>query len=397
MGASFFIGLFKTIKLFTGDEINMAYNVLKGKVDGSVDQYGDQEIDGVKVFKSTISASVFYDTDAESPCATMKDVAVTKIVGGTAKNLLTYEGSSEIKAHHDLTYDGVTLQSHNIKSKLFIGSGKSLTDLPANNFYEKINATNLNFGRGLHDVRKELQVKAINGLEVDEDGVGISLSPTSGLSIRSKNLVVDPTKMQAINLGGQNLSDQDLLIVSDVSRGATNSTTLKNLYDNYISIKMHRPSGKKNEIQWMGSNEFDSSPSFTYDEYSSTLSVDGKVKANNLKVDSSVVCNGAVHYNINKISDKEYHVQSDDYTVLCDASQNKIKVVLPPAVNNSGRVLIIKKANSDKYKLNSNHIEVSCEEGRIDINDKILIKMNYSSRTLQSDGENWWIIGTKGS
>ncbi len=104
------MGLFKTIKLFTGDEINMAYNVLKGKVDGSVDQYGDQEIDGIKIFKNTISASVFYDTDAESPCATMRDVAVTKIVGGTAKNLLTYEGSSEIKAHHNLTYD--ELYSH---------------------------------------------------------------------------------------------------------------------------------------------------------------------------------------------------------------------------------------------------------------------------------------------
>ena len=37
----------------------MAYNVLKGAVEGSVDQHADQEIDGVKVFKSTISASVF--------------------------------------------------------------------------------------------------------------------------------------------------------------------------------------------------------------------------------------------------------------------------------------------------------------------------------------------------
>ena len=64
---------------------------------------------------------------------------------------------------------------------------------------------------------------------------------------------------------------------------------------------------------------------------------------------------------------------------------------------NSGRVLIIKKTNTDKYKLNSNQIEVTSEEGTIDINDTITIKMNYSSRTLQSDGENWWIIGTKGS
>ena len=37
------------------------------------------------------------------------------------------------------------------------------------------------------------------------------------------------------------------------------------------------------------------------------------------------------------------------------------------------------------------------EEGTIDINDRVEIKMNYSSRTVQSDGENWWIIGSKGS
>jgi len=35
----------------------MAYNVLKGKVDGSVDQYADQEIDGVKRFKNTLGFS----------------------------------------------------------------------------------------------------------------------------------------------------------------------------------------------------------------------------------------------------------------------------------------------------------------------------------------------------
>jgi hypothetical protein len=92
-----------------------------------------------------------------------------------------------------------------------------------------------------------------------------------------------------------------------------------------------------------------------------------------------------------------YQVLESDYTILCDASNNKIKVELPPAVNNRGRVLVIKKTNRDKYKLNSNEVEVSCAEGTIDINNQTTIKMNYSSRTFQSDGENWWIIGTKGS
>ena len=69
----------------------MAYNILKGAVQGSVDQYADQEIDGIKVFKNTISASVFYDTDAQSPCATMKDVAITHIEGARSGSVLTYD------------------------------------------------------------------------------------------------------------------------------------------------------------------------------------------------------------------------------------------------------------------------------------------------------------------
>ena len=375
----------------------MAYNVLKGKVEGSVDQYGDQEIEGKKVFKNTISASVFYDTDAESPCATIKDLAVKKVNGKMKGGILTYDTDGIIKTNSNLMYDGECLRANVVKAKLVVGSAIHMSDIPANKFHEKVNAESLNFSHGLHSVRKELQVKAINGLVSDTNGVGISLSSNSGLSVKSKNLVIDPTRAESINAAGQNLSDQDLLIVSDISRGTLNNTTLKNLYDGYIKHKAHKPAGKKSEIQLMGVNQFASSPNLTFDAGNNTLAVNGIIGANNVTVDSSLSCRGSVSHNINKISESRYNVQPNDYTILCDASNNKITVNLPPAVNNSGRVLIIKKTNTDKYKLNSNQIEITCEEGTIDINDTISIKMNYSSRTLQSDGENWWIIGTKGS
>ena len=66
----------------------MAYNILKGTVEGSVDQHADQEIGGVKIFKNTVSASVFYDTDSQSPCATLKDVAITDIKGAAKNSVL---------------------------------------------------------------------------------------------------------------------------------------------------------------------------------------------------------------------------------------------------------------------------------------------------------------------
>ena len=84
--------------------LKMAYNVLKGNVEGSVDQHGDQEINGVKVFKNTVSASVFWDTDSQSPCATMKDVAIKKIKGNVTDLLSitdVVEGKKGLKERAD--------------------------------------------------------------------------------------------------------------------------------------------------------------------------------------------------------------------------------------------------------------------------------------------------------
>ena len=53
---------------------------------------------------------------------------------------------------------------------------------------------------------------------------------------------------------------------------------------------------------------------------------------------------------------------------------------------------MIKKVNTNKYKINSNEVVISCEESKIDITDTVSLKMNYSTRTLQSDGDNWLII-----
>jgi hypothetical protein len=69
---------------------------------------------------------------------------------------------------------------------------------------------------------------------------------------------------------------------------------------------------------------------------------------------------------------------------------------LPPPCNNAGRVLIIKKTNSDRYKLNSNLVEIRCEESRIDLSKSVVLKSNYSARTLQSDGETWHVINKIG-
>lgn len=160
---------------------------------------------------------------------------------------------------------------------------------------------------------------------------------------------------------------------------------------------MPHAAGSTGQIQFKSSREFGASELLTYDSATNTLNVEGTTKSTVSRVEQKLVCDGAVHYNIKTINTPAYDISPEDYTILCDAVNHKVKVNLPAAVNNRGRVLVIKKTNTDKYKLTSNIVEIRCEEGPIDLGESCIIKMNYSTRTLQSDGENWWIIGSKGS
>lgn len=377
----------------------MAYNVLKGNVQGSVDQHGDQEIDGVKVFKNTVSASIFWDTDAQSPCATMKDVAIKSIKGNVNNGLIVCDKEHGARTHHNLKYDAdtETLSANTLSARTFIGSGIYLKDIPNNAFTGPIDANFLNHGLGLQNLRGNLQLKTSNGLVLDEHGVGLSLALNSGITIKSNKVSIDPAKLESINLEGQNLSDNDLVIVADVSRGTTRNTTLANLYDSYVKAKVPHPTGTAGTIQFKGKRNFESSDNLTFNGQTNTLNLEGTLDSTTVVSKAKMLCQGAVHYNITKITDKEYNVDNSDYTIICDAQKNHVNVKLPPAQNNTGRVIVVKKADSGKIKLTANKVAVTCEDSKIDLNNKTEIKMNYSSRTFQSDGENWYIIGTKGT
>ena len=375
----------------------MAYNVLKGLVEGSVDQYGDQQIEGVKVFKSTISASVFYDTDAESPCATLKDVGIKKVEGTRRHAVLTYDTDGIAKANYNLLYDGSTLDVKNITASSITGSASGITDVPVDMFTGQISANFMKYGAGLRNVEGELQVNPGDGIKVEDGNVDINLNLRSGLSIKSNQLYVDPTKAQNITQGGQNLSDQDLLLVGDVSRGTLQNTTLNNLYQNYIDVKIPKSAGAKNQIQIKADHGFDASPNLTFDVAKNKLNVDGIVVADRITSEGNLRCGGAVYKNIIRTTEETYAVSESNYTIVCNTIKNKITVNLPPACNNEGRVLVIKKANTDKYNIKSNVVEIVAKESVIDRSDIMTIKMNYSSRMIQSDGENWWTIGISGT
>ena len=375
----------------------MAYNVLKGAVEGSVDQHGDQEINGVKVFKDTVSASVFWDTDAQSPCATMKDVAITKIKGGTTGGVLTYTSDGQATSNFNLTFDGTTLTTKNLSATCIEGDASDIRNVPADRFNDTIPAHALKIGNGLTNVRGNLQIQTNEGLTVDQNGLSLLTANNGGLTLTGNKLAIDASKTTNVTESGQNLSDQDLLIVTDISRGNVVHTTLNNFYEGYIKNKVQHAAGNINEVQIKNSQGFTSSPNFNYDISTNTLKVDGTTKTQNLKVTGDVTCEGAVFQNITTVASRIYEVQASDYTLICDTKECPVTVVLPPACNNKGRIISVKKASSDKYKINSYPVVLKVNEGNIDRKDETVIKTNYSFRTVQSDGENWWVVGAKGT
>jgi len=375
----------------------MAYNVVKGSVEGSVDQHADQEIDGIKIFKNTISASVFYDTDAQSPCATMKDVAIKKIVGKSTGALITYAKDGIATTSDNLTFDGATLSAKNVSAGTFEGNAAGLTGIPSDRFSEKISGEQLQVGAGLHSVGGKLQVDTHSGLSVDSDGISISLSALGGLSIQNSKLVVDPGKTESITAQGQNLSDKDLIMVSDISHNKLRHTSLGNLYSNYIKDKIPHAAGSTNDIQIKGKSGFSSTPKFAYDMSTHTLKVEGKILATTLKIDGDMQCDGAVINNIKTITSRIYEVQASDYALLCDTESCPITVMLPPACNHAGRLLSFKSIGNSGNKKNQYPVLLKTTEGRIDTESEIMIKTKHSLRTIQSDGKNWWIVGAQGN
>lgn len=380
----------------------MAYNVLKGKVEGSVDQYADQEIRGVKVFKNTVSASAFYDIVAQAPCITARDLPIRHLQKESPGGIVVYRGSQQAETHHDFRYQGKTLYVPHICSVLQ-GDGSRLKNLPVAEFSGTIPAESLKIGLGLSSVRGSLQVSVGDGISCDEDGIEINVAPHSGLSFSDRGIALDTKACQSITKNGQNLSDNDTIFIYDESASQMRTTTLNNLQARYISERVPHPAGDPGHLQFKGRNGFLSSDALSFSAQHKILSLDGTLRSHKIKnahiaeFHGPVRTSGQVCHAIKAVKGKEYEVQDEDYTLLLDSGKNNMRVILPPAVNNRGRILILKKANQNKYKLNSGPVKVVAAGGKIDISEEIIIKMNYSSRTLQSDGENWWLIGTKGS
>ena len=381
----------------------MAYNVIKGKMDGLVGQHGDQEIEGIKVFKNVLSASVFYDTDAESPCATENKVAFDELVFGIPNGILVYEGDKKVKTPSNLTFDGSILHGDHAHFGFFKGSAKELHHIPGEKVIGKVKGENVNYGSGLEAHRGVLKVCAKNGITVLEEGVQVDVAMDGGLSFKNQKLVINPSHTVDIATGGQNISDGDMILIHDLTRGEVRHTTVKNLYDASIALKIPQPAGVRHSLQYKGAKECEGSANLIFDPRSDVLSVKGTVKAlsaqisEKMEINGDLEINGALYKDIKVVKDKTYDFQASDSTVLFDTTEHRIEATLPHPKDNRGRIITIKTFAEQKYKLSCHALTIATEGGLIDFSKEIRIKNNYSIRTFHCDGENWWIVNRSGT
>ena len=384
----------------------MAYNVLKGIVEGSVDQHADQEIDGIKVFRSTISASVFYDTDAGSPCATENRVAIATLTSEASMGVLTYQGDKVAKSNYNLTFDGKTLCTDHAVIRSLSGSARGLKDVPANALSGRVPAASIYYGDGLMDLRGTLKVKSSDGIKSDSDGIAVNIAPNGALDFQNKRLSINPENTIDIQQGGQNITDSDLILLYDASRGQLRHSTFKNLYEGFVKPRIPPAAGTRNCIQFKGAKTFEANNALTFEPNNKTLSVKGLIRASkvqvaqNLDTNDRLSINGSVYKAIKTVTESRYEIQNTDNTILFNTSENVITALLPLASECAGRVITIKKVCNDeeKYRIRGNHILKIRTDGEfIDFTTEITLKSNYSIRTLHSDGNKWWIINRCGS
>jgi hypothetical protein len=85
-----------------------------------------------------------------------------------------------------------------------------------------------------------------------------------------------------------------------------------------------------------------------------------------------------------------YTATALDHTVLCDASGAALTVTLPPAADNKGKVLVVKKTDASANAVTVDGAGAETIQGAASVS----LGAQWASRTLQSDGANWIILAS---
>ena len=222
----------------------MAYNILKGTVEftgdngsleNTVDLASDQTVAGGKTFAQRITASAI-----TLGGSSLSHPSITALNNNASHRVALFDAANPsfaLSGNANLSFRYATLTS-----SFFSGSGIGLRSLQAQEVINKLSASQINFSNGLVASGYNLAVSSSHGISAGATGVSFNAATAGGLAITSSNGVsVDPTNALDITTSGQSLSDADVFVVHDVSRGKIVKADALDIY-NYIAPKLSTPS-----------------------------------------------------------------------------------------------------------------------------------------------------------
>jgi hypothetical protein len=105
-----------------------------------------------------------------------------------------------------------------------------------------------------------------------------------------------------------------------------------------------------------------------------------------LKLTGTLDTDGFIGNTVEKSSG--YTATATDYAIMCDASGGGFTITLPAAASHTGRVYHIKKID-----LSGNIVTVDGNSSEtIDDATTAVLTTQYESITIQSDGDEWFIL-----
>jgi hypothetical protein len=337
----------------------MAYNTTAEEIKQTMlDKASNQEIHGTKTFLNGVGAKQFKLLDG----TLLTPTAIETISNNTPNALLICNGNRTATGTTKLVYENDTLKGEEAVFSSIEASGKKLREIPAPHIEGVLPAATLPlYNRG-------------------------------ALSIRNQQLTVDLTNVLPINTRGQTLADADLLLVYDTSNKELRQTTLQRLYNDYINSKIQHPAGQKYSLQFKKGIGFGASSNLSFDEPTNTLHIKGHAQILSLEVSGPLHARSAIYQSLRTIVSEEYEVQKEDYTLIADITNNNICITIPDAPSAKGRILNIKVVHFEKDVLSPNSVILKSDVGMVDLCTGITLNTHLSCCTVQSDGENWWII-----
>jgi len=391
----------------------MAYNVLKGNVqfinsdsgsiESMVDDYSNQTIAGIKTFSGILTASTGISSSAyfgNGAGLSGLDVAVNTYDNASNNRVLTSVDATSIRGEDDLTFDGSLLTvlgdvtaSVNISGSGFYGSAVGLKNIPVDQFAANISATSLTLGNGVENSGGSLVAK---------------LSASSGLSLTSDGLGVNPNG--AATLAGGSLAGADEFLVSDNNvSNALRKATITNLQTYMQSnLSFGGAAGSQHQIQFRdGGGSFAASSDLTFNDSTNVLVLNGQLTASTL-VSSSQVFATSFHgdgSSLTGLSTNSYKSFTTNFNVFAEhdllgvvTTGSAITASLPAASQfNPGHRITFKDVSGSCS--GSNHIVISASSyhagDRIDGQGIVKIEAGFGAVTLASDGvASFFIVST---